>query len=83
MNPLEIRKSQKLKVLVTARNEPVAGIVVTYDGKPRGVTGPGGTINIRLKENGPQNISATMIRDEPTEEFDRIITTATLEFHLE
>jgi nickel transport protein len=82
-NPLEMKKGHKLEILVTIDRQPVPGVVVTYAGKPRGVTGPGGTINIRLKEKGPQTIAATLVRSEPTEKYDQIIATATLVFHLE
>ena len=82
-DPLRKKIGSKLKVLVTRLGEPAAGAVVTYDGKPRGVTGPDGMINIRLKKSGRQVIGATLTIPLPDEEVDEIVSTAFLEFRLE
>ena len=82
-NPLILKKGQKLEILVTLGKQPVEGAVVTYAGKPRGATGRDGKINIRLKTTGRQGIAATYRIDQTTPEFDKVIHTATLDFHLE
>lgn len=82
-NPLDLRRGAKLEVLVTNARQPAADVVVTYAGKARGKTGPDGRIKIRLKNAGRQQIAATLVDEEPTEQYDRIIATATLEFQLE
>ncbi|MBU8869615.1 MAG: DUF4198 domain-containing protein [Gemmatimonadales bacterium] len=82
-NLLNMKIGAKLKVLVSRHGEPVVGAVVTYDGNPRGMTGPDGRINIRLKSNGRQTIGASLTIPLPDEEIDEIISTARMEFFLE
>ncbi len=81
-DPLKKRGS-KLRVMVTQHGKPVEGAVVTYNGKPRGVTGSEGMINIRLKSSDRNSIRATVTIPMQDEEVDEIISTACLEFFLE
>ena len=75
-NPLRMNRGDKLQVLVTSQGKPVVGSIVTYNGKPRGVTGPRGMINIRLKQDGRQSLATTVTTPMPNdEEVDEVIAT--------
>lgn len=82
-NPLGVAPGRKLRLLVTLAGAPVAGASVAYGGETRGVTGSDGTINLRLREAGPQFISASVRipSDEPG--IGETVHATTLHFELE
>jgi nickel transport protein len=81
-NPLTLGDGDKLRLLVSFRGQPVAGAVVSYDGKPRGDTGPDGLVNVRIHHGGLQAIEATLRRPLDGKEADEEVHTATLNFAL-
>lgn len=81
-NPLALNDGDKLGVRVLADGRPVAGAVVTYDGKPRGETGPDGTVNIRVKHGGLQLIQASTRTPHAGPEADEVVHTTALTFTL-
>ncbi len=62
-NPLDLEVGQKLRLLVMQEGNPRSGVTIAYDGKPRGVTGKDGRINIRIRHPGLQVITGSI--DEP------------------
>jgi nickel transport protein len=82
VNPLELRKGEKLRLRVTFDGAPVDDAVVAYDGKPRGQPGRDGGINIRLRHGGFQVIEASVTRALASEKADEVIHSASLNFEL-
>ncbi len=62
-NPFVLQNGEKLRLRVTQSGKPREGVTVAYDGKPRGVTGKDGRINIRIRHGGLQIITGSI--DEP------------------
>jgi len=58
-NPLELEPGDKLRLRVSWRGAPLAGVLVAYDGELRGMTDAVGEINIRLRHGGRQLIAAS------------------------
>jgi nickel transport protein len=58
-NPLALRPGDKLHLRVTYQGRPRAGVVVAYDGSPRGESNADGLVSIRLREGGLQLIQAS------------------------
>lgn len=81
-NPLTLKDRDKLGVRVLANGKPVAGAVVSYDGKPRGETGSDGTVNIRIKHGGLQLIQAATRTPHIGPEADEVVHTTALTFAL-
>lgn len=81
-DPARLRKGQKLRLRVSFEGGPAVGAVVTYDGKPRGRTGPDGGINIRVRHGGFQFIQASLSRPDVSGKSDEIIHTANLNLEL-
>jgi len=81
-NPLALKDGDKLGVRVLAAGKPVAGAVVTYDGKPRGETGSDGTVNIRVKHGGLQLVQAATRTPHTGPEADEVVHTTALTFAL-
>ena len=81
-DPASLRQGRKLRLRVTFERQPVEGVVVTYDGKPRGLTGRDGGINIRLRHAGFQVIQASLSRPDASGKADEIVHSANLNFEL-
>ncbi len=81
-NPFTLRDGDKLQVLVTRERRPVAGAVVSYDGKPRGTTDRSGTINVRVRHGDVQRVTATLRVPIHTPQADVEIHTTSLSFEL-
>jgi len=79
-NPLDVPVGHKLKVRVVLHRRPVADAVVCYDGEVRGVTGRDGTINIRLRHDGLQILTASLHSPDPDGVLDEIVHETTLSF---
>lgn len=80
-NPLTVARGGKVRLRVTWRGAPLAGVPVAYDGDVRGVTDAGGEINIRLQHGGRQLIAAsfeeTLVDDTRS---DAAVRTTALQF---
>ncbi len=63
-DPTVLKPGDKLRLLVTENGRPRGGVSVAYDGDTRGVTGPNGLINLKVRHGGPQFISASL--EEPS-----------------
>lgn len=81
-DPSKLRKGDKLRLRVTFDGEPVEGVVVTYDGKPRGQSGADGRINVRVRHGGFQVIQASLSRPNASDKADEVIHSANLNFEL-
>jgi hypothetical protein len=81
-DPLVLRDGDKLSLRVLANGQPAADAVVTYDGKPRGQTGPDGTLNIRVRHGGLQLIQASVRGPHAGPEADEVAHTTALTFAL-
>ena len=81
-NPIKLKKGKKIHLLVTFKGEPIEGVVVSYFDKPRGTSNSDGKINIKLKDSGPQLISASYKQEIQSEKADEIIYTTFLNFEV-
>lgn len=81
-DPFAVESGGKLNVRVTLAGEPVEGAVVTYDGKPRGTTGPDGIVRIRLRDAGVQHVGAVLEVDLVGAPIARTVHEAFLVFEL-
>ncbi len=81
-DPFQLEPGDKLRLQVTWRGKPRAGVTVAYDGDPRGVTGKDGRINLRIRHGGTQVITASA--DEPSVDgrSDKIVHSTSLMFEL-
>lgn len=82
-NPFDVEEGQKLRLLVMLEGKPREDVTVAYDGKPRGVTGPDGRINIRVRHGGLQVLSGSL-KEPPLDpkKADKLIRATTLFFEL-
>lgn len=82
-NPFDVQEGQKLRLLVMLEGNPREGVTVAYDGKPRGVTGRDGRINIRLRHGGLQVLTGSL-KEPPLDpkKADKLIRATTLFFEL-
>ena len=79
-DPLALKEGDKARLLVTLRGEPLAGAVVAYDGRERGLSDAKGRINIRLKHGGLQFSQAGFTEPGDGLKCDEIVHAATLVF---
>ncbi|MGE5153698.1 MAG: DUF4198 domain-containing protein [Bdellovibrio bacteriovorus] len=64
-DPTGLVPGDKLRLLITHRGRPRAGVSVAYDGDTRGVTGANGLINLRVRHGGTQVITASVEEPDP------------------
>lgn len=82
-NPLSLKAGEKLRLRAMRQGRPAADVTVAYFGKPRGVTGADGLINIRLNQPGLQLIQASQEALLPGDvRADKVIRGATLQFEI-
>lgn len=79
-DPLRIKSGEKLRLRAFHQGKPAPGVTVAYFGKPRGVTGSDGGINIRLGEAGFQLIQASLDLALDDGKADRAILATSLQF---
>lgn len=81
-DPFQLKPGDKLRLLVTWRGKPRAGVAVAYDGNARGVTGADGQANVRIRQGGIQMLSASF--EEPLQDplADKIVRGAILQLEL-
>lgn len=79
-DPQTVAVGDKLKLVAAWQGKPKAGVAVAYQGETRGVTGPDGTVNIRVRERGTQVIAASF--EEPLSDgrADKIVRATILQF---
>lgn len=82
-NPLTLKSGDKLRVQAFFQGKPVAGVTLAYFGKPRGVTGADGKLNIRLKQPGLQLIQASLEQPLDDVQADKAIHASTLQFDIQ
>ena len=81
-DPASLRKGKKLRLRVSFDGRPVEGVIVSYDGKPRGTTGRDGRINIRVRHGGFQVVQASLTLPDVSGKADEVIHAANLNFGL-
>lgn len=81
-NPLALKAGDKLRLRVFYQGKPAANVTVAYFGKPRGVTGADGAMNIRLSAPGFQLIQASLELPLSDGMADKAIHSASLQFDL-
>lgn len=82
-NPFTLKNGQKLRLLVMLKGQPRQDVTVTYDGKPRGMTGLDGRINIRIRHGGLQMITGSL-KEPPLnpQKADKLLRATALFFEL-
>lgn len=81
-NPLALKTGDKLRLRAFFEGKPAANVTVAYFGKPRGVTGADGSINIRLGEPGLQLVEASLELPLSDGKADKVIHGASLQFEI-
>jgi nickel transport protein len=81
-NPLTLKAGDKLRLRAYLQGKPAANVTVAYFGKPRGVTGTDGTVNIRLNEPGFQLVQASLETPLGDGKADKLIQASTLQFEI-
>lgn len=81
-NPLALKSGDKLRLRAYFQGRPAARVTLAYFGKPRGVTGADGTLNIRLQSPGLQLVQASLELPLDDGRADRAIHTSSLQFEI-
>ena len=81
-NPLNLKTGDKLRLRAYFQGKPAANVTVAYFGKPRGVSGADGAVNIRLSETGFQLIQASLETPLDDGKADKTIHSSALQFEL-
>jgi len=81
-DPLTLKPSDKLVVMVTDDGQPKAGVPVAYGGDTRGTTGEDGRIAIRIRQGGVQLIAASLETPLSDGKADLRVRSAALQFDL-
>jgi len=81
-NPLSLKVGDKMRLRAWFQGKPAANVTVAYFGKPRGVSGADGTINIRLNQAGFQHIEASLEQPLNDARADKSIHATALQFEL-
>jgi nickel transport protein len=81
-NPLSLKTGDKLRLRAFIQGEPAANVTVAYFGKPRGVSGADGVVNIRLNQPGLQLIEASLELPLNDGKADKTIHAASLQFEI-
>jgi nickel transport protein len=81
-NPFALEPGDKLRLIVTLNGEPAEGVLVAYHGDLRGVTDSQGHINIRIRHQGLQIVSAGFDQRIEADAVGRLVRTSVLQFDL-
>jgi nickel transport protein len=81
-DPLALKPDDKLTVRVVDGRQAKAGVPVAYGDDVRGITGPDGTIAIRIRHGGVQLITTSVETPLADGKADLRIQSATLQFDL-
>ena len=82
-NPLGLKAGDKLRLRAWFQGKPAANVSVAYFGKPRGVSGADGAINIRLNQAGYQHIEASLEQPLNDDRADKSIHATALQFEIQ
>lgn len=82
-SPTSLKAGAKLHLRAYFQGKPATGVTVAYFGKPRGVTGADGAVNIRLNEAGVQLIQASLELPLDDGKADKAIHSTALQFEIE
>ena len=64
-DPFKTEEGEKFRLIILQGGKPRQGVTVAYDGNPRGVSGPDGRINIRVRHSGLQVITGSLKEPAP------------------
>lgn len=81
-DPAALDVGDKIDLRVTLGAVPVAEVVVTYAGRPRGTTDRDGTIRLKMRDAGVQRFGASHTVTDVDPDVDRTIYEAFLEIDL-
>lgn len=81
-NPANLGQGDKFTVLVTLDGVPRADVPVSYDGETRGATAADGTVRLRVRRSGLQQVAASIETPLSDGRADKLIRGATLNFLL-
>lgn len=81
-NPLSLKTGDKLRLRAFIQGKPAANVTVAYFGKPRGVSGADGAVNIRLNQPGIQLIEASLELPLNDGKADKTIHASSLQFEI-
>lgn len=81
-NPLTLKPGDKLRLRAYFQGKPAANVTVAYFGKPRGITGADGAVNIRLGEPGFQLIQGSLELPLNDGKADKAIHATSLQFDI-
>ncbi len=79
-DPFLLATGDKLRLIAMLDGKPVEGVTVAYDGDPRGVTGSDGRINLKIRHQGLQTISASLEQPIDSERADIRVRSTILMF---
>jgi nickel transport protein len=82
-NPFSLAVGDKVRLAAVLDGEPVAGVTVAYHGDPRGVTGDDGRVNLRIRHQGLQFISASLEQPLDSERADKRVRSTILMFDIQ
>jgi nickel transport protein len=80
VDPLRLKVGDKLRLTVHWQSKPVAGATVAYFGRPRGVTGTDGRVNVRLQQAGFQLVEAGLEMPLNDGKADKLVQSTALQF---
>lgn len=81
-DPFRLKPGDKLRLLVTWRGQPRRGVAVAYDGNARGVTGPDGQANIRIRHGGVQMLAASFEEAVQDPQAEKVVRGTILQLEL-
>ena len=82
-DPFLLSVGDKLRLAVMLDGKPAPGVTVAYDGDPRGVTGKDGRINLKIRRNGVQAITASLEESIDSDKADKRVRSTMLMFDVE
>jgi nickel transport protein len=82
-DPFGLSPGDKLRLMATLGGAPARGATVAYDGDPRGVTGEDGRINLRIRHEGLQVITASLEEPLGSAKADKRVRSTVLMFDIE
>lgn len=81
-DPASLKPGDKFSLLVLLDGKPVSEVPVAYDGETRGATDAEGSINLRVRHGGLQQVSASLETPHNDVKAETLIRGATLNFVL-
>lgn len=81
-DPFVLKTGGKLRLQALLNGQPAKGVAVAYDGRPRGVTGADGMINIKVRHMGQQMLTASLEKPLKNGVADKQVQSTALMFKL-